>query len=145
MKFSYEKQIDIHNPQLPWRSRPAVRVQLSYGDRYQSVMALIDSGAEITLFHISLAKQLGITLFQREATVFGISGELMPVYFQCNGSRSLPLIEPDSPPGILTVFPSCLIIRNGPRRQGFASPRNNGAPLTAPGRSEHLPHKRERP
>jgi hypothetical protein len=82
MKFSYEKQIDIHNPQLPWRSRPAVRVQLSYGDRYQSVMALNDSGAEITLFHISLAKQLGINLFQREATVFGISGELMPVYFQ---------------------------------------------------------------
>jgi SAM-dependent methyltransferase len=63
----------------------------------------------------------------------------------CNGSRSLPLIEPDSPPEILTVFPSSPIIRNGPRRQGFATPRNNGAPLTAPGRSEPFPHMRERP
>src|SRR2546423_7998638 len=51
----------------------------------------------------------------------------------CDGSRSLPAIEPDSPPGILMVFPSHLIIWNGPRRQGFATPRNNGAPLTAPG------------
>src|ERR1700693_4167109 len=35
--------------------------------------------------------------------------------------------------------------QNGPRRQGPAAPRRNGAPLTAPGRSaETIPHKRER-
>jgi hypothetical protein len=35
--------------------------------------------------------------------------------------------------------------QNGPRRQGFAAPRNNGAPLTAPGRSQAPPMRRERP
>jgi hypothetical protein len=35
--------------------------------------------------------------------------------------------------------------QNGPRRPGSAAPRPNGAPLTAPGRSEeNLPDKRER-
>ena len=32
-------------------------------------------------------------------------------------------------------FPSPQIVQNGPRRQGSASPRKNGAPLTAAGRS----------
>src|ERR1700686_5513588 len=36
-------------------------------------------------------------------------------------------------------------LQNGPRCKGFAPPRRNGAPLTAPGRSEEtLPDKRER-
>jgi len=33
-------------------------------------------------------------------------------------------------------FPFTPIFQNGPRRQGFASPRRLRAPLTAPGRSE---------
>jgi hypothetical protein len=33
-------------------------------------------------------------------------------------------------------FPFTSIFQNGPRRQGFASPRRLRAPLTAPGRSE---------
>jgi len=33
-------------------------------------------------------------------------------------------------------FPLSLQFQNGPRRQGFASPRKTRAPLTAPGRSE---------
>src|SRR6266576_3061608 len=42
-------------------------------------------------------------------------------------------------------FPSCRGSQNGPRREGFASPRNAGAPLTAAGRSERTPpSKRER-
>src|SRR5438128_5810869 len=40
---------------------------------------------------------------------------------------------------------SCRGSQNGPRREGFASPRNTGAPLTAAGRSERTPpSKRER-
>ena len=42
------------------------------------------------------------------------------------------------------AFPPASILWNGPRRQGFASPRNTSAPLTAPGRSSHPPHKAER-
>src|SRR5437764_12990114 len=44
-----------------------------------------------------------------------------------------------------TPFPLARGSQNGPRCQGFASPRNTGAPLTAAGRSERTPpSKRER-
>src|SRR5207244_3469387 len=47
--------------------------------------------------------------------------------------------------GLCHPFPSCRGSQNGPRREGFASPRNTGAPLTAAGRSERTPpSKRER-
>jgi hypothetical protein len=42
-------------------------------------------------------------------------------------------------------FPPSGSSQNGPRCKGFAAPRRNGAPLTAPGRSEEIfPYKRER-
>src|ERR1700686_146324 len=42
-------------------------------------------------------------------------------------------------------FPPCGSSQNGPRCKGFAAPRRNCAPLTAPGRSEEtFPYKRER-
>ncbi len=41
-----------------------------------------------------------------------------------------------TPPETPARFPFCPMFQNGPRRQGFASPRKIGAPLTAPGRSE---------
>jgi hypothetical protein len=81
MKFRYEKQVDSRDPQLPWTSRPIVKVRLSFGDRNQAVLALIDSGADITLFHSSIAKTLGIETFERQGRVFGISGDVMPVQF----------------------------------------------------------------
>jgi len=36
-------------------------------------------------------------------------------------------------------FPFTLMFQNGPRRQGFATLRKNGAPLTAADRSEGFP------
>jgi hypothetical protein len=50
---------------------------------------------------------------------------------------------PGTPPGGNPLrppppFPPGPRFRNGPRRQGFAAPRTNRAPLTAPGRSENL-------
>jgi len=47
------------------------------------------------------------------------------------------------PPGPPARFPFRSMFQNGPRRQGFASPRTIRAPLTAPGRSEDLPMIRE--
>ena len=52
------------------------------------------------------------------------------------------MISPQTMPG-QAPFPFIAIFQNGPRRQGFASPRKIGAPLTAPGRSEDLPIRRE--
>ena len=37
----------------------------------------------------------------------------------------------------LAPFPFTSMFQNGPRRQGSASPRKTGAPLTAAGRSEN--------
>ena|ERR1700676_464256 len=82
MKFRYEKQLDVSNPHLPWKSRPIVKVRLSCGDREQAFLALIDSGADVTLFHLSVAKLLGITDFEREGRVVGISGEVMPIHYR---------------------------------------------------------------
>ena len=49
-----------------------------------------------------------------------------------------------TPPETPAAFPFRSMFQNGPRRQGFASPRTNRAPLTTPGRSEDLPVTRER-
>lgn len=49
-----------------------------------------------------------------------------------------------TPPETPAAFPFPSMFQNGPRRQGFASPRTNRAPLTAPGRSEDSPMTRER-
>src|SRR5215469_5818024 len=49
-----------------------------------------------------------------------------------------------TPPETPAAFPFRFMFQNGPRRQGFASPRTYRAPLTAPGRSEDLPVTRER-
>ena len=55
--------------------------------------------------------------------------------------RTPPGGDPLRPPARFPFYP---MFQNGPRRQGFASPRTNRAPLTAPGRSEDLPVTRER-
>ena len=49
-----------------------------------------------------------------------------------------------TPPETPAAFPFRFMFQNGPRRQGFASPRRNGAPLTAPGRSADSSVTRER-
>ena len=47
------------------------------------------------------------------------------------------------PPETPARFPFCPMFQNAPRCQGFAAPRTNRASLTAPGRSEGLPMRRE--
>lgn len=48
------------------------------------------------------------------------------------------------PPETPAPFSFSFIVQNGPRRQGFASPRIKRAPLTAPGRSAESPLRRKR-
>lgn len=76
MKYLYKKEGDARNPLAPWISRPVVRLWLSFGDHKQIVYGLIDSGADETLFHASLARALGITTFERQGLAMGISGKL---------------------------------------------------------------------
>jgi hypothetical protein len=72
---------------------------------------------------------------------------LMPSAKNADGKvhGALPrILARGTPPETPAAFPFCPIFQNGPRRQGFASPRTNSAPLSAPGRSERLPITRER-
>ena len=51
----------------------------------------------------------------------------------------------DEDSGRSAPFLSPHILQNGPRRQGFATPRKTSAPLTAPGRSTDSTDMKERP
>jgi hypothetical protein len=56
-------------------------------------------------------------------------------------ARGTPRGTPLRPP---PPFPSAPTFPNGPRRQGSAAPSQRHSPLTAPGRSEDWPLRRER-
>jgi len=62
VKFRYRKVPDNTNPKSSWISRPYVDVRLYHGNKYDHVRALIDTGADNSLFHSSIAKNLGIDL-----------------------------------------------------------------------------------
>ena len=77
MKFRYVK-IPTGDPHKKWISRPMISIVL-YGPRGSIIVdALIDSGADRSLFHISLARAIGIDVSKYpKATFSGIeSGEL---------------------------------------------------------------------
>lgn len=75
MKFEYLKQPNFANPNRPWISRPLIPIRLSNKEKHVEVFALVDSGADASLFHSSLAKELGIDLQTgQKQTFFGISG-----------------------------------------------------------------------
>lgn len=74
MKFEYLKQPNFADPNRPWVSRPLIPVRLFHKDKQVDVYALVDSGADVSLFHTSLAKELGIDITNgRKQTFFGIS------------------------------------------------------------------------
>src|SRR5215813_13909855 len=70
---------------------------------------------------------------------------LMPPAKNAGGKvhGALPRTPARGTPETPARFPSRSRFRNGPRCQGFATPRKKRAPLTAPGRSEDSPGKRE--
>jgi len=82
MKFDYFKQPNFLNPNKPWISRPLIPVRLLYNDKHIDVYALIDSGADASLFHSSIGKELGIDIgVGRKEKFFGISADGIDVYF----------------------------------------------------------------
>ena len=67
MKFDYIK-IGPHK-------RPIIPVRLSYKNSAVNVPALIDSGADFNVFHLSIAKDLGLSLNMDKPIIFGGVGE----------------------------------------------------------------------
>jgi hypothetical protein len=67
LKFDYIK-IGSHK-------RPIIPVRLSYNKSAVNVPALIDSGADFNVFHLSIAKDLGLNLSMNKPIIFGGVGE----------------------------------------------------------------------
>jgi len=63
LKFDYVK--------LGPYKRPIIPVRLTYGDNSVNTQALIDSGADFNVFHLSFAKDLGLNLNMNKRITFG--------------------------------------------------------------------------
>lgn len=73
MKFSYTK-IPSRDPRKPWFGRPIISVILSHVES-TTVAALVDSGADRSLFDIEVGKDIGLNVESGEVEYFGGIGE----------------------------------------------------------------------
>jgi len=62
LKFDYVK--------LGPYKRPIIPVRLTYGGNSVNTQALIDSGADFNLFHLSIAKDLGLKINMNKPIIF---------------------------------------------------------------------------
>ena len=82
MKFDYIKQPSQIDPSKPWISRPIIPVRLSCNSLDIDVYALIDSGADCSVFDAEIAEQLGLDLESgRKQELYGASGAPIEVYY----------------------------------------------------------------
>src|SRR6266849_2767514 len=61
MKFRYTDIQNHQDPQRPFK-RPYLIVRLINGDRHKDVISLVDSGADLCLFHSDIGRMLGIEI-----------------------------------------------------------------------------------
>ena len=74
MRFQYA---EIHNHQDPQRpfQRPYLIVSLIKGNRRKDVISLVDSGADLCLFHADIGRMIGIGIQAAPKLAFqGVSG-----------------------------------------------------------------------
>ena len=76
-KFDYRKVPDLSIPRRRWIKRPMLQVTLFGGTRRKQVICLVDSGADVSLFHASIGRNLGIEIESGTYKEFeGIAGSL---------------------------------------------------------------------
>lgn len=74
MKFPYLK-LPSYDPKLKWTARPYIRIRLTGMGVSKDIYALIDSGADRSLFNTQMAESLGLNLDKSAEEVFsGIEG-----------------------------------------------------------------------
>ena len=82
MKFPYIKT-PANDAKRPWVSRPIIPVMLIGPKGTVIVDALIDSGADISMFHKDIGKEIGIDFAQGEQETFsGVEGGKMVCYMR---------------------------------------------------------------
>jgi len=91
MKYPYWK-ITPENASDPWIRRPLVPITLEGPARTMKFAALVDSGADHSLFHTDVAKALGIDLGACEKqAVAGIEG--VPAQSYVTEKKAIPLLR----------------------------------------------------
>ena len=74
MRFRYTDIQNNQDPQRPFR-RPYLIVRLINGNKQKDVISLVDSGADVCLFHSDIGRMLGIEIQVAPQLAFqGISG-----------------------------------------------------------------------
>lgn len=74
MRFRYTEIPNHQDPRKPF-NRPYLIVRLRNGERHKDVVALVDSGADICLFHSDVGRMIGIEIEEAPQLTFqGVSG-----------------------------------------------------------------------
>src|SRR6266496_4691535 len=71
MKFNYVKERIAGKPKKEWPKKAKVPVSLSYGSKRQNLYGLLDSGADLCLFHSSIGRLLGIDVNSGPSKLIG--------------------------------------------------------------------------
>ena len=80
MRFRYTDIQNHQDPQKPFR-RPYLIVRLTNGNRHKDVISLVDSGADVCLFHSDIGRMLGIEIEAAPELAFqGVSGKKEVAY-----------------------------------------------------------------
>jgi len=74
MRFRYTDIQNHQDPQKPFH-RPYLIVRVLNGDRHKDVVSLVDSGADVCLFHSDIGRMIGIEIEAAPRLAFqGVSG-----------------------------------------------------------------------
>jgi hypothetical protein len=74
MRFRYTEIRNNQEPTNPFQ-RPYLTVRLTHGAKHKDVISLVDSGADLCLFHSDVGKMLGIDMESGSELAFqGVSG-----------------------------------------------------------------------
>jgi hypothetical protein len=96
MRFGYTAIRNNRDPTNPFQ-RPYLIVRLTNGDKHKDVISLVDSGADLCLFHSDIGRMLGIDMKSGSELAFqGVSGVREVAYMhrvnlEVKGSSSISL------------------------------------------------------
>jgi len=80
MRFRYTEIRNHQDPARPFQ-RPYLIVRLAHGTKHKDVTALVDSGADLCLFHSDIGKLIGIDVESGSKLAFeGVSGAVATAY-----------------------------------------------------------------
>lgn len=99
MEFPYRKEPDHTKTKKDWIKRPKVQVTLFNGSAHETLISLVDSGADDCMFHSSIADLLGLDLKSGTPKQFGgivagatVDAYMHPIELQIYGLQRIPVL-----------------------------------------------------